>query len=104
MSSEYKSSLETVVCASCGVVFAIDEAFKSFKQRDGTPFHCPNGHPNIFSDNTRKNLDRATARITELENELEETKVENRRLKCELLKLAPTEEGKKTLLQRLGLT
>lgn len=101
---EYKTSLEPAVCATCGVFFGLDASFKALRKRDGGNFDCPNGHHNVFSENTAKDTSMLKERVAELEKELEGVKVENRRLKCELLKLAPTEEGKKSLLQRLGLT
>lgn len=34
----------TVLCPSCGVIFAISERLQQAKQRDGDGVHCPSGH------------------------------------------------------------
>lgn len=78
-----------MVCIVCGTTFYIQDELDEFRRDDGKPLYCPNGHGNIYLDSKDKQLEDA-------KKELAETKVENRQLKCALLKQPPI----KSLLKR----
>jgi hypothetical protein len=51
-------------CINCGTWFAMEATLRDQRIHDGKTFHCPNGHPMVFSENDRAKLRKAQ---TELE-------------------------------------
>jgi hypothetical protein len=56
-------------CINCGTWFAMEATLREQRIHDGKSFHCPNGHPMVFSENdsaklrkARTELERANAR------------------------------------------
>ena len=45
---EYSTTLETISCGKCGVVFALPESFIGARRKDHETFYCPNGHPRYY--------------------------------------------------------
>ncbi len=50
--------LETITCCKCGLPFAAPDYYWSKRQEDGQPFHCPNGHPQVFGEPISKEMER----------------------------------------------
>lgn len=51
-------------CYSCGMYFAVPDSFDSNRRMDGKNFFCPNGHPQMYTENDRILRERAD-RISE---------------------------------------
>ena len=59
------TELESMTCASCGVVFAIPEHMASERRQTGEVFYCPSGHTLTFHSKfqeLRQQLDRERRR------------------------------------------
>ena len=54
-------------CASCGVVFAVTDAFDERRRSDGQTFYCPNGHNLHYG---KSDADRERERAEAAEREL----------------------------------
>lgn len=65
-----------ITCCSCGTRFQIDSVLFELRQKDSKGFSCPNGHKIAFTAaiDRDKELEKAKARITELEQELAKVK------------------------------
>lgn len=52
MSFQYSETvtLQTLVCYSCGMVFAVPEPWQQNRQDDHQSFWCPNGHAQSYKD------------------------------------------------------
>lgn len=44
----FTTKLETINCATCGVMFAIPNDFLERRRADGKQFYCPSGHVNVY--------------------------------------------------------
>lgn len=58
------TTVETLDCATCGVVFGIDRRFIAQRRKDGRDFYCPNGHSLSFKES---DADRLRRRVKSLE-------------------------------------
>lgn len=87
-------------CCKCGTRFVMEATLDTYRRKEGKEFFCPNGHSQMFIDNQESILKKAQEKLAEVTEELEEAKVEIRKLKCALL---DKPEGK-TILQKLGLS
>jgi hypothetical protein len=43
-SSEAQQNFTEIICAECGITFAVPEVWRKEKQRTGDGWFCPNGH------------------------------------------------------------
>ena len=89
--------LTPVVCAECGVVFALPKSFNESLKKTGQGFHCPNGHSLSYgkgenqklkdklADSTRQ-TDYQTDLIREREKEISNKKSQITRLKKKVMK------------------
>lgn len=41
-------------CGECGVLFALTKSYIENRGQDGERWHCPNGHPWVFTGKTRE--------------------------------------------------
>ena len=62
-----QTTMVTETCFKCGVLFGMEEGYQNQKRRDGTSFHCPNGHGQIYTDSDKKKIKRAEVRIRDLQ-------------------------------------
>ncbi len=74
--------LETVECATCSINFSLPEHFVNQRRKDGSQFHCPVGHINVYRKTTQEN------EIEALKKERDELKAEVSRLKERLSRFA----------------
>lgn len=44
LTTTWDLKLETVICASCGVIFAMTEDLVASRRKTGGNFYCPSGH------------------------------------------------------------
>jgi hypothetical protein len=65
--------LDTMLCASCTVSFALPADMHRRRKEDGKPFYCPSGHQNTYNGTIQKKLDEVNAKNTELEKKLKES-------------------------------
>lgn len=49
---------ERMSCGQCGVVFYVPLNFYEERRNDGDGWHCPNGHPRVFTEPKVKKLER----------------------------------------------
>ncbi len=65
----HSTTLETVDCCNCGVVFAMPAGLLNRFRIHGGTFYCPSGHPQGFTksevDRLREKLDQQTRAATE---------------------------------------
>lgn len=45
-------------CRECSIAFGVPDYFDRQKLRDGTTFHCPNGHGSVYRDTDETRLRR----------------------------------------------
>jgi hypothetical protein len=69
------STLVPITCYLCGIVFGLEREFKNRRINDHEPWHCPNGHSQVFSGKTEAERLREQLAATErcLTNSREET-------------------------------
>lgn len=79
------SELVNIRCCSCGIAFAIDSGLNDYRLKDGKAFYCPNGHEQHYIDSHAKVIKDLKEKLAEVQKELDDYKVENKRLRCELL-------------------
>jgi hypothetical protein len=62
--ADYLVSLESISCASCGVVFSLPAERLQRLRGNGESFYCPSGHMNVFRpselDKVKKQLEEMT--------------------------------------------
>jgi hypothetical protein len=51
-------TFETLACCQGGIVFAVDSQSRAMWLRDGTTFHCPNGHRQSYGETEAQKLQR----------------------------------------------
>ena len=67
---------------SCGIMFAIDDAYDDRRRRDLRSFYCPNGHSLSYSgESDTAKIKRLTSRERHLTDQLEATNRSNSALK-----------------------
>lgn len=49
-------------CGNCGVTFAIPEAMRAEKERDGGSWYCPNGHSRVYTETAWVKLEKERER------------------------------------------
>lgn len=94
-------NLESHTCGECGIPYAAPDYFWREKRRDGSGFHCPNGHLRIFTetDVTRlqKQLDSEKQRVEFFKRQTELERAQHIATKGQLTKakksLARVENG-----------
>lgn len=71
--------LSSLCCATCGIVFGLQDTLCARRKEDGNLFWCPNGHANRFGDSEivikmrreivalEAKLDQAKARVRDVE-------------------------------------
>jgi len=68
-------NMETIICCSCGIPFAVPSNYKMNLQRTQDSFYCPNGHSQSYSKSTETILKEKIERL-EKEKEIERQKLE----------------------------
>jgi uncharacterized protein YfaQ (DUF2300 family) len=56
--------LVTCECHACGAIFGMSPNFHRHCRDDGATFHCPNGHPAVYTKPRAKQLEEALAAKT----------------------------------------
>jgi len=69
---EISDTLYVTTCCTCGIVFGIPDRFDNALRRNGSNFHCPNGHTLAYSSG--KNLEEWKNIADEHEKEIKELK------------------------------
>lgn len=86
----YQEQLETHVCVSCGISFAMPEWFIDARRKDKRSFYCPNGHSLSYTegeaDKLRKQLDAEKQRAEMFRRENQEKEKSIRALKGQITK------------------
>lgn len=82
---------EELICCSCGTRFQIDSTLKEIRLKDGLAFTCPNGHSQFFKNGAASEIKDLKERVKILEDELNQKRIELTKLKCEVVKLRPTD-------------
>lgn len=82
---------EEAVCCSCGTRFQMDATLRQMRLKDGLAFSCPNGHAQTFKDGAANEIKDLKERVKIIEDELNQKRIELTKLKCELIKLRPTD-------------
>lgn len=62
----------TITCCSCGLCFAVPQAWERDRRRDHLGFHCPNGHPLVFKGKSEEQ--RLKEQLAERDRQLETQK------------------------------
>lgn len=62
----------TIECGECGIIFAVQESFRSKLQETGQGWYCPNGHCRVYTETTVQKLQK------ELDSQREETERQRR--------------------------
>lgn len=55
--------METVICCTCGVPFAMPQQLRQHFKKSQDYFHCPNGHPQHYSKSTETELKEKIQRL-----------------------------------------
>jgi len=50
--------LTTITCCNCGVEFGMTVYFEQQRREDKRTFHCPNGHPQSYTESRADKLER----------------------------------------------
>lgn len=97
-SVESAIEFEEEVCVNCGLHFQVPDDYQELRKYDGRNFYCPNGHAQHYNyaerEKQKNALTEANAKINELSEELNASKIEIRQLKCRLM-------GKNTMFDRI---
>jgi hypothetical protein len=66
-------TLYVTTCATCGVIFALEDTYDECRRKDGRGFYCPNGHSLSYktteTDRLRKELDNTKRRLESAQRE-----------------------------------
>ena len=64
-----------IECCNCGILFAVSETMNNHWKDDKKTFHCPNGHPQSYTeseaDRLKVRLDAKVKIIISLENQID---------------------------------
>lgn len=58
MSITINQTLETIICATCCIAFAVPGRLVEDRRKDGAMFYCPNQHGNTFGEGMNARLRR----------------------------------------------
>jgi uncharacterized Zn finger protein (UPF0148 family) len=62
------TTLEIILCTSCGITFAAPDFFLEARRKTGDLFYCPNGHGRVYReselDKARKEADQLRTQLT----------------------------------------
>lgn len=78
------STLETEVCATCGVLFAMPELMVTRRREDGRDFYCPNGHVLHYgaeNEKLKRELEQERDRNASLSARLDQERAHSRALR-----------------------
>lgn len=70
------TTLRTINCARCGVLFAMPEEMNAQRRQDGQAFHCPEGHKNVYDPNDETS--RLKRQLAQTQTNLERQEAETR--------------------------
>lgn len=76
--------LETDVCASCGVVFAMPDSLMAKRRQDGGSFSCPNGHSLIYGNSLKEQNKKLKERLEGETRRLEAQRRETEHVRANL--------------------
>ena len=85
-------SMEQMICTTCGALFALPSILIEAKRKEGGNFHCPNGHPLIF---TETEIDRLRKQRNQLGEQTDELEKDLRKARREIKKLSKPKKRKK---------
>lgn len=79
-------------CSSCGVAYAISDAYDDRRREDHATFWCPNGHGQSYSQKTeaekqRERADRLQQQLKRRESDLQSERNSHRSTRGELTKV-----------------
>ncbi len=95
-------TVEICVTRTCGVLFGLESNYRAQKLKDGTPFHCPNGHSQWYTrkQNRESELEAQLANTArQLEWSRDEVRSQRGRLELEKRRTAAY-KGQLTRLRR----
>src|SRR5580765_3258608 len=88
---------EHLHCGECDMDFAVPTSFYLQRRGDGQTWYCPRGHPRCFRDSdlvrTRKLLEEANRRNSELASDLTKERGKTRKVAKELKKTSTRIHG-----------
>ncbi len=51
---QFTHELETLDCGECGITFAVPGEFRADRIKDHRTWYCPNGHPRVFTGESKE--------------------------------------------------
>ncbi len=82
---ELSVRLETIICCSCGVQFAVPEDLKKNLKQTHREFYCPNGHNQWYSGETE--AEKLQKELRRKEQELSDVVMEKLKIQKDFMRL-----------------
>lgn len=95
----YKTSVEFIDCAACGMTFGLTADFIRRRRTDGGTFYCPAGHTNHYRENEHDKIRRERDRLKQQQARYEDWLKEERERREQAERSASARKGQITRLK-----